>query len=230
MKLGHNGNTLFEVQNSAGDIEMKPVCKQFDSITKSMGIGTLLDKVYAYLVVIANFVARITFIYFASLIRFTTYSKQTSFIMVSVFLMQFFNSGLIFIFAPWDSRGSLNKIPLWDKIFNGVYPDINSNWYSDVGVTVCAALFSNMFWPLIEFWAYFGMRTVFRMMDQKSILPNKFTKTSHKTLQAFDEMYSGPHFVIHYKYSFVMNVSFCAFLFGPGMPILFPIAWFAVFL
>ena len=64
MKLGHNGNTLFEVQNSAGDIEMKPVCKQFDSITKSMGIGTLLDKVYAYLVVIANFVARITFIYF----------------------------------------------------------------------------------------------------------------------------------------------------------------------
>ena len=43
-------------------------------------------------------------------------------------------------------------------------------------------------------------------------------------------MYSGPDFVIHYKYSFVMNVSFCAFLFGPCMPILFPIAWFAVFL
>ena len=43
-------------------------------------------------------------------------------------------------------------------------------------------------------------------------------------------MYSGPAFVIHYKYSFVLNVSFCAFLFGPGMPILFPIAWFAVFL
>ena len=100
MKLGHGGKTLFEVQNSAGDIEMKPVCKQFDSITASIGLGTLLDMVYAYMVVIANFVARITFIYFASLIRFTTYSKQTSFIMVSVFLMQFFNSGLIFIFAP----------------------------------------------------------------------------------------------------------------------------------
>ena len=68
------------------------------------------------------------------------------------------------------------------------------------------------------------------MADQCALVPNKFTKTSNRTLQAFQEMYSGPAFVIHYKYSFVMNVSFCAFLFGPGMPILFPIAWFAVFL
>ena len=142
------------------------MCKQFDTITASIGLGTLLDMAYGYLVVIANFVARITFIYFASLIRFTTYSKQTSFIMVSVFLMQFFNSGLLFVFAPWDSRGKwAERIPLWGKIFNGVYPDLNSNWFSDVGVTVCAALFSNMFWPLIEFWAYFGMRTFFRILD-----------------------------------------------------------------
>ena len=98
--------------------------------------------------------------------------------MVSVFLMQSFNSGLLFVFAPWDSRGALNAIPGWNKIFNGVYPDFNSNWFSDVGVTVCAALFSNMFWPLIEFWAYFGMRTFFRALDQKSLIPNKFTKTS----------------------------------------------------
>ena len=78
--------------------------------------------------------------------------------MVSVFLMQFFNTGLLFVFAPWDSRGAINVIPYWNELFNGIYPDLNSNWFSDVGVTVCATLFSLMFWPLIEFFAYFAMR------------------------------------------------------------------------
>ena len=40
--------------------------------------------------------------------------------------------------GPWDSRGEWAKrIPLWDNLFNGVYPDLNANWFSDVGVTVC---------------------------------------------------------------------------------------------
>ena len=96
------------------------------------------------MVVIANFIARILFIYFASLIRYDTLTKQANFIMLSVFWMQFFNSGLLFAVAPWDSRhGVLNEnIPYWDKLFNGVYPDLNANWFGDVGVTVCAALFS----------------------------------------------------------------------------------------
>ena len=121
---------------------------------------------YAQMVVIANFVARILFIYFATLIRFTTYTKETNFIMLSVFWMQFFNSGLLFAVAPWDCRGGLsNKSALWNNIFNGIYPDYNASWFGDVGVTVCAALFSNMFWPLIEFWAFWGIRYVYRVLD-----------------------------------------------------------------
>ena len=230
-KAGKTGESFFDVQESDGQSIRYQVCKEYAAITSTVGLGTLMNLCFAYVVVIANYVARVLFIWFASLIRFTTHSQQTNFIMLSVFWMQFFNSGLLFVFAPWDSRGAWGlKIPYWDKVFDGVYPDYNANWFSDVGVTVCAALFSNMFWPLIEFWAFFAMRTLFRMADQCALVPNKFTKTSNRTLQAFQEMYSGPAFVIHYKYSFVMNVSFCAFLFGPGMPILFPIAWFAVFL
>ena len=46
------------------------ICKEFDSITSSIGLGTLLDYGYEYGVVIVNYIARVTFIYFASLIRF----------------------------------------------------------------------------------------------------------------------------------------------------------------
>ena len=62
------------------------------------------------------------------------------------------------------------------------------------------------------------------------MIPTRYTDTRSRNLQSFEELYSGPEFSMHYKYSYIMNVAFCAFLFGPGMPIMFPIAWFAVFL
>ena len=121
-----------------------PVCKQYSEVTGTLGLGTLLDLCYGQMVVIANFVARVLFIYFASLIRFDTLTKQANFIMLSVFWMQFFNSGLLFLIAPWDCRSGwlYENVPYWGKVFNGVYPDYNASWFSDVGITVCAALFS----------------------------------------------------------------------------------------
>ena len=37
-------------------------------------------------------------------------------------------------------------------------------------------------------------------------------------------LYCGPDFIIHFKYSYMMNIVFMTFMFGAGMPILFPIA------
>lgn len=37
-------------------------------------------------------------------------------------------------------------------------------------------------------------------------------------------MYSGPIYYMHYKYSSIMTISFITFIYGFGMPILFPIA------
>ena len=40
----------------------------------------------------------------------------------------------------------------------------------------------------------------------------------------------GPVFMLHYKYSFILNICFVTFIFGPAMPLLFPMAFFAMFL
>ena len=55
-------------------IKKKDICKDFDSITSTIGLGTILDYGYEYGVVIVNYIARVSFIYFASLIRFSTYT------------------------------------------------------------------------------------------------------------------------------------------------------------
>lgn len=42
-------------------------------------------------------------------------------------------------------------------------------------------------------------------------------------------MYSGPEYMIHFKYSGILNVCFVTMMYGIGMPILFPIAAFTYF-
>jgi hypothetical protein len=48
------------------------------------------------------------------------------------------------------------------------------------------------------------------------------TKTT--TIPSYLEIYSGPVYYIHYKYSFMINIVFISLMFGPGIPVLFPIA------
>ena len=45
-----------------------------------------------------------------------------------------------------------------------------------------------------------------------------------KSIQQFADIYSGGVFYIHYKYSYILTVIYITFFFGPGLPILFPIA------
>lgn len=37
-------------------------------------------------------------------------------------------------------------------------------------------------------------------------------------------MYAGPVYLMHYKYSTILNVCFVTFMYGFGLPILFPVA------
>ena len=56
----------------------------------------------------------------------------------------------------------------------------------------------------------------------------KIEKTKSTTIQAFERIYSGPTFLIHYKYSTILNLVYTSFFFGPGLPILFPISFCAL--
>lgn len=80
----------------------------------------------------------------------------------------------------------------------------------------------NLFWPLIEFFMYWFMRIGFRMLDRGASCSTYSTKTT--TLQQYVELYSGPVYLIHYKYSAILNITFVTMMYGLGLPVLFPIA------
>lgn len=49
-------------------------------------------------------------------------------------------------------------------------------------------------------------------------------KTKKCSMANFKKVYGGGDYVIHFKYSGVLNVVYVTMMYGMGMPILFPIA------
>jgi len=43
------------------------------------------------------------------------------------------------------------------------------------------------------------------------------------------DLYSGPEYVIHFRYANILNITYVTMMYGLGMPILFPIAAFSYF-
>lgn len=84
------------------------------------------------------------------------------------------------------------------------------------------------FMPAIEFCIGLSMRTAFRILD--SGLRCKQYSTKKKTIQQYVNLYSGPEYMMHFKYAAMLNVVFVTFLYGLAVPLLFPIAmiFFAV--
>jgi hypothetical protein len=52
---------------------------------------------------------------------------------------------------------------------------------------------------------------------------NKY-ETKTKSIQAYLDIRCGPAYLMHFKYSTVLNTVFVTFMYGFGIPDLFPIA------
>ena len=107
----------------------------------------------------------------------------------------------------------------WDE---GRYTDFSVNWYKDVAGIIISTMIFNIAYPVIEFLLFYSIRFLKRFIDSGFSLSKDQTKK--QVIIDYVDLYSGPEYVIHYKYSFIMNVVFMTFMFGAGLPILFPLA------
>ena len=146
-----------------------------------------------------------------------TYSQEMKYITVAIFFAQFFNTGILLMLVNANMAGQ--GWPL-SSIFRGIDPDFNSRWFANVGDTLVNSMFINIYMPAFECFYNYCIRLLKRAWDKRF-----WTKrTSCKTRQAYIELYSGPTFYMHYKYSMILNITFVTMTFGVGMPVLFPIA------
>ena len=194
----------------------------------SLSMFSLYCTFFSYFVVINATWIRMLLIWVSSLIRFRNLTMETNFTMLTIFYMNLINYGAVYVLAPWDSRES--SLPVVNSLFSGLYTDYNAYWFNDVGTLIVSTMVFNMFYPMIEFFGYLAIRVLFRAIDQRLLIPSMApTHTRTKTLQAFQTLYEGPKFLIHWKYAYILNVVYQTMLFGPGLPVLFPVALGSIF-
>ena len=64
---------------------------------------------------------------------------------------------------------------------------------------------------------------VFRMLDSK--WTSDSYNTQKKNMNLYIDLYSGPDFLIHFRYSVLLNIAFVCMMYGLGIPFLFFIAF-----
>lgn len=95
-------------------------------------------------------------------------------------------------------------------------------WYNDIGSSLILTMLTAAVWPIIEFFMYYFLRLFFRLLD-RSFSCDEY-KTKCKTIQQYVNIYSGSDYLIHFKYSAILNVVFVTFMYGLAIPLLFPLA------
>jgi len=118
-------------------------------------------------------------------------------------------------------NANLSEQPFSLGLTSGSLPDFNSGWFRSVGDIIVAAMIFNVYYPLIEVIGYWALRVLFRCLDRGC----KFNGTTKSTsIQGYLSVYQGPIYFMHYKYSSILTIVYITFMYGFGMPILFPIA------
>ena len=107
------------------------ICKERYERIGSFQVGYFAAKSFGALITLANFCTRLIMIALTKLIRCSSVSREARFIRNSVFVMSFFNTGLLYMFASISTRTS--RLPFIKNTLEGVYPDFNAYWYEDIG-------------------------------------------------------------------------------------------------
>lgn len=182
-----------------------------------------MSNLVTFLVSCINIVIRKLNIALIQKIGFHTESEQTSMIMTSIFVATFINTGIILMLTNANLTYSpLSMVPIYNQ-----YADLDRNWYLDIAPALTQTMIIMALFPYPEFVGWWGIKKVFRMMDRG--LSHDPYKTKTVTLQQYVNLYSGPVYMMHFKYSSILTQVFVSFMYGMCIPMLFPIALFGIF-
>ena len=177
-------------------------------------------KMLTIVVVVLNFFLREICIRLINWVGYKTETVRIAKVTKLTFIVTFLNTALLQLLI----NANLSEQPITLSL-NGPYNDFNSDWFRLTGNLILTTMIINAFWPIFEFVMYALLRIWARLRDSRCRL-NKYS-TKKTSVHDYIEIWSGDKFYIHFKYAAVLNIVFVTFLFGFGMPILFPIAAFS---
>jgi len=148
-----------------------------------------------------------------------------------VFIALFFNTGILLTLTS----ANLNDVSGWlGHIFNGTYYDYSPVWYAKVGSVLVSTMLLNAFMPPFyeattnaTAWLYQTMDNGWRCCKPKQ---ERMYNTKCTQIYQYLDLYTGPNYIVHYKYSGILNIIYVTMMYGLGLPALFPIAFISFFI
>lgn len=169
---------------------------------------------------VLNVIFKLVLVKLVEFIRQDTKSAQMNLIKMGVFTTQFFTTGLLLLISGLNLSES--EYTLFRENFQGPYTDFNSQWFQDVSPIIVMALLIGSFMPIVEFSINWVTFQIMRGLDRRFSGDQYVSKK--QSIQLYINTYSGPEYLIHYRYSTLMNTIFVSLLYGTALPILYPIA------
>lgn len=188
-------------------------------------VGFSLTNFVTILVTVINIVIRTINIRLINSIGYATVSKQVSLIMQSIFWATFINTGIILLMTNADLSYAPYPFALF-PLYNQ-YPDLNENWYEEIGPQLCKTMFIMAVYPYIEMLIFGGIWNLKRCLDKGCCCGEKY-QTKATTPSNYINIYAGPLYLMHFKYSSILTQVFISFMYGLFIPVLFPIAAFGI--
>ena len=133
--------------------------------------------------------------------------------------MQFINTAILLFFV----NANMTQSPITFGLVGGSLRDFNRTWFKLIGNTVIGAMIIGIFMPIVEQLTEWIIGSLEKCADRGCCPKSKYV-TKKTGIAEYVDVYGGINHQIHYGYSTLLVIVFVTFLFGFGIPILFPIA------
>jgi hypothetical protein len=187
--------------------------------------GKILGLSITVIILVTNTILKFISIALVKWIGEDTYSEQLRSITNAIFIAQFFNTGILLLLV----NANFNEVGLpGGSIFKGPYYDYVPYWYVAVGYRLTQTMIINAMLPLAIAPLGVFLKNRSKKSDRSGTDDEYSTKISN--LNRYIELYSGPEYDIHFKYSGVLNILYVTMMYGLGIPLLFPVAALSYFI
>eukprot|EP00347_Sterkiella_histriomuscorum_P010278 403376914 len=154
-------------------------------------------------------------------------SSQMVTSMQKMFMVSFFNTGVVIFIVNVNLE--LPRIPLF-PFFTGDYKEFSVEWYRIVGSTISFTMLLNIITPhFANLMALIG--TKMKKCRLQKLLTDKLSKIQVEKVSAEQKEIanSDGQFVIEFRYSQFLSTLFIIMMYSPGLPLLYVIAFFQLF-
>lgn len=169
-----------------------------------------------------NYILREVGIKLIGMLHLPNEGKQSNAVMLLIFFVTFINTGFVVVLAS-ASFTEFDTEDTFASIFNKRgFTDFSVDWYSLTGVMLIATMIKNSYFPIVEFMGFSMLGKFKRLLDRG--FSNNVYNSKKKSVPAYVDLYSGPKYAIHFRYSALLTFVSLALVYGTAMPLVFPIS------